>query len=72
MQEITYNDGEVERFVFDLADKFKAEEAKEKRETALLDPNVKSIKITKVGRNHPCPCGSGKKFKKCCIDKIRG
>ena len=22
-----------------------------------------------VGRNEPCPCGSGKKFKKCCIDK---
>lgn len=22
-----------------------------------------------VGRNDPCPCGSGKKFKKCCIDK---
>ena len=21
---------------------------------------------SKVGRNHPCPCGSGKKFKKCC------
>ena len=21
---------------------------------------------TKVGRNDPCPCGSGKKFKKCC------
>jgi preprotein translocase subunit SecA len=20
----------------------------------------------KVGRNSPCPCGSGKKFKKCC------
>jgi hypothetical protein len=20
-----------------------------------------------VGRNHPCPCGSGKKFKKCCL-----
>ncbi|MCJ7501118.1 SEC-C domain-containing protein, partial [bacterium] len=20
----------------------------------------------KVGRNEPCPCGSGKKFKKCC------
>ena len=20
----------------------------------------------KVGRNHPCPCGSGKKYKKCC------
>jgi hypothetical protein len=22
-----------------------------------------------VGRNDPCLCGSGKKFKKCCIDK---
>lgn len=20
-----------------------------------------------VGRNEPCPCGSGKKFKKCCV-----
>jgi hypothetical protein len=23
----------------------------------------------KIGRNDPCPCGSGKKFKKCCIRK---
>ena len=23
----------------------------------------------KLGRNDPCPCGSGKKFKKCCIHK---
>jgi len=23
----------------------------------------------KVGRNEPCPCGSGKKFKKCCLRK---
>lgn len=23
----------------------------------------------KVGRNDPCPCGSGKKFKKCCMNK---
>jgi len=21
----------------------------------------------KVGRNDPCPCGSGKKYKKCCL-----
>ena len=21
----------------------------------------------KIGRNDPCPCGSGKKFKKCCL-----
>lgn len=23
----------------------------------------------KVGRNNPCPCGSGKKYKKCCLNK---
>jgi len=23
----------------------------------------------KVGRNEPCPCGSGKKYKKCCGNK---
>jgi len=22
-----------------------------------------------IGRNHPCPCGSGKKYKKCCLQK---
>ena len=25
----------------------------------------------KVGRNAPCPCGSGKKFKKCCGSPVR-
>lgn len=24
--------------------------------------------LVRVGRNEPCPCGSGRKFKKCCID----
>ncbi|EKE21092.1 MAG: hypothetical protein ACD_7C00360G0001, partial [uncultured bacterium] len=24
------------------------------------------INTNTVGRNDPCPCGSGKKFKKCC------
>lgn len=26
----------------------------------------RTIKSNKVGRNDPCPCGSGNKFKKCC------
>lgn len=24
---------------------------------------------TKIGRNDPCPCGSGKKYKSCCLSK---
>ena len=27
------------------------------------------VKGEKVGRNDPCPCGSGKKYKKCCLAK---
>ncbi|MCD6585904.1 MAG: preprotein translocase subunit SecA [Desulfobacteraceae bacterium] len=34
------------------------------------DSDVKKIPVVrdkdKIGRNDPCPCGSGKKFKKCC------
>jgi SEC-C motif len=26
----------------------------------------------KVGRNEKCPCGSGRKYKKCCLDLHRG
>ncbi len=31
-------------------------------------------KTIKVGRNDPCPCGSGKKYKKCCLprEKVEG
>lgn len=25
----------------------------------------------KVGRNDPCPCGSGKKYKLCCMQKVQ-
>ncbi len=28
-------------------------------------------RAAKVGRNQPCPCGSGKKFKKCCLHAWR-
>ncbi|SCZ82057.1 SEC-C motif-containing protein [Acidaminobacter hydrogenoformans DSM 2784] len=27
------------------------------------------VKKEKIGRNDPCPCGSGKKYKKCCMGK---
>jgi uncharacterized protein YecA (UPF0149 family) len=23
----------------------------------------------RIGRNEPCPCGSGKKYKRCCIER---
>ena len=27
------------------------------------------VNENKIGRNDPCPCGSGKKYKKCCLNK---
>lgn len=32
----------------------------------LLNPPKPMTAAQKVGRNQPCPCGSGKKYKKCC------
>jgi len=33
---------------------------------AVYEREVARMMQPKVGRNEPCPCGSGKKFKKCC------
>lgn len=35
------------------------------RHLMMVDPTDKQRRRMKVGRNDPCPCGSGKKFKKC-------
>jgi len=33
----------------------------------LTDENTKTVyNVEKVGCNDPCPCGSGKKYKRCC------
>jgi preprotein translocase subunit SecA len=43
-----------------------------KKTTVTEFPNASQPELTskaKVGRNDPCPCGSGKKYKKCCIGK---
>jgi len=31
-----------------------------------INPQVEPRRVEKVGRNDPCPCGSSKKYKKCC------
>jgi preprotein translocase subunit SecA len=39
----------------------------------VVEPTPKQrarLPFPRVGRNEPCPCGSGKKFKKCCL--LRG
>jgi hypothetical protein len=32
---------------------------------------LEKLPMTKIGRNQPCPCGSGKKYKHCCLLLVR-
>ena len=35
-----------------------------------LESSILPVRVEpKIGRNDPCPCGSGKKYKKCCLNK---
>lgn len=42
---------------------------KRKEITKAYNKSRMVINDNKVGRNEPCPCGSGKKYKKCCLNK---
>ena len=42
-----------------------------RQDTAGFLPGARRVRHKRVGRNKPCPCGSGKKFKKCCLRNAR-
>lgn len=47
---------------------FTAEEARNiSRDAKASLEKRRRVRSIKVGRNEPCPCGSGKKFKRCCL-----
>lgn len=54
--------------VFDDADATFVDRVRAVRDGERIAGDVKPIvsRGTKVGRNDPCPCASGKKFKQCC------
>ena len=41
------------------------------REDGTVKGTTFKKQYTDVGRNDPCPCGSGQKFKKCCMELIK-
>jgi uncharacterized protein YecA (UPF0149 family) len=50
-----------------------SEEQRAKIMRMFIPPTEQQLGRGKVGRNDPCPCGSGKKFKKCCyLDNKNG
>ena len=55
----------------DIANRSRSvDDLQDEEEMIANTPKVEPIKADgKVGRNDPCPCGSGKKYKKCCEGK---
>lgn len=49
---------------YEREEKEKKQRVKERFDGTLFQEPV--VKAPKIGRNDPCPCGSGKKYKKCC------
>jgi uncharacterized protein YecA (UPF0149 family) len=58
----------LEKIKILVADKKKAHGAADAVHAAAPAPAPAAVS-TKAGRNDPCPCGSGKKYKKCCALK---
>ena len=49
------------------------QEAADQAEQLPLTPTAPIVEhAPKIGRNEPCPCGSGKKYKKCCGSPTKG
>ena len=64
--------GELEGW-YAFSDAAKRDRARQAaREVATLEPPQGPAfnPYKHVGRNDPCPCGSGKKFKKCCLQRV--
>jgi len=59
---VARNAGMTKERLLGIRDDILARVAKERCDV----PGAKSIK---TGRNEPCPCGSGKKYKHCCMDR---
>jgi hypothetical protein len=51
-------------------EEFEDDELDDEYEEPETPPPLTIVRKNRIGRNDPCPCGSGKKFKKCCYDKI--
>lgn len=70
-----FDDDDLEvRFTmpYEAAEMFKVNTPRRPRKGVVLPGGPSSqgpLKAGKVGRNQPCPCGSGKKYKLCCLPR---
>ena len=70
MQETEYN-GEHWKEFFSGKNDAAVKEKMDNRLAELKTKGHKLVKRVKIGRNDLCPCGSGKKFKRCHLGQER-
>ncbi|MFP4016629.1 MAG: anaerobic sulfatase maturase [Halanaerobiales bacterium] len=56
----------IDPYMKEIVNRIKKRQAPSLVKKAMVDIHDR---IWDVGRNDPCPCGSGRKYKKCCIDR---
>jgi preprotein translocase subunit SecA len=57
---------EVVRYIYHVQVMERPEERENLSENRYDEAEKKPLQSNKIGRNDSCPCGSGKKYKKCC------
>ena len=61
------NQEAMERYIAEYNHRLYQMDFPDQLEARDLTPRMPIVEhAPKIGRNHPCPCGSGKKYKKCC------
>jgi len=71
MQETQYQGNNIQEF-FTGPTKADIKKAMDSRFKVLQAQGHTLVKRVEIGRNDKCPCNSGLKFKKCCINKVKG
>ncbi len=65
-----WQNGLSEKERWEISDLSKDEQKKKFADSPIVpQKNEPIVKEEEAGRNDPCPCGSGKKYKKCCLLK---
>jgi hypothetical protein len=69
----TTDEKALRKYLLEQTQRTLAERAYQAPDQEPITPPIPIVEHSaKVGRNDPCPCGSGKKYKKCCGNSAKG
>lgn len=67
------NTDEIQRFLYEADNRKELKEKCDEHKSKMEESGWElSNRVEEIGRNDPCPCGSERKFKKCCMEHLDG